>query len=82
MLLLGAVALIIVASAGAYYFLKLRGQQYIPTQPVQTYNYASPTPVPISKSDITTDIQKDLNTTTVNPVDSSLNQLDAASKSL
>ncbi len=82
MLLIGAVALIIVASAGAYYFLKLKGQQYVPAQPVQTYNSVSQTPPPISKSDKTTDIQKDLNTTIVNPVDTDLNKLDAASKSL
>ncbi len=84
MLALGLGVVLIVASAGAYYFLKMQGSSYTPilTGNSKPYNYASPSVSPISNSDKTIDIQSEFNATSVNSVDTDLNQLDASSKSL
>ena len=89
-LILGGIVLLVVASAGAYYFLKMNGSLYntatTPTVPTKVYTYSTPTPSPTAtpsgSTDKTTDLQNNLNATTLNPVDSDLNQLDTSAKSL
>ncbi len=92
--LIVGIVVIVAASAGAYYFLKVRGQAPAITNttlplpvskyqaPSQTFNLGGPTSTPLGKSDTTTNLNQDLNNTMVSSPSTDLQDLNNSASSL
>lgn len=79
--IVGLVALFIAASAGAYYFLKFTGKSPYEKLEVSTI---SPTPsqAAISTSEDPKVIEKEIDDTTINSIDTDINNLETSASAL
>lgn len=85
LVVIAGVFVILGITAGAYYYLKTtRPSVYAPqTSTRSTAKLGTPVPTAgTQSSDKTTDLQTDLNATTINSIDTDLKSLDASASSL